>query len=135
MVYCIHCGKQNSDDAETCSSCGKHLQTPAGRGERERYRARPTQRSSDACWEEADWGEGLTRGNLLVLGVILIGASLLITWALVYTANFEAFWNNVGNTIINFFGRRTDQIIMLVGPIIFVIGVIIIFYALLRSKD
>ena len=136
LVYCIHCGKQNPDDAETCSSCGKRLQTPAGRGERKRYRARPIQRSSDACWEEADVTKGPTRGGLLVLGLVLICVSLFISWAIYDTVGFEAFWENFGESIANFFeAQNWENIAKLVGPIILIVGVIIIFYGLIRYRD
>jgi len=136
LVYCIHCGQQNPDDVETCSSCGKQLQTPAGRGGRERYRARPSRRSSDACWDEADRAKGPTRGGILGIGFVFICVALFISWAIYYTASFEAFWANFGETIGNFFeSQNWPEIVKLIGPVIFIIGVIIIFYGLIRSRD
>ena len=136
MVYCIHCGQQNPDDAASCSSCGKRLQTPAGKGDRARYRPRPARRSSDACWDDADKDKGMTRGGLLTLGIVFICISLFISWAIFYTASFEAFWDNFGETIGNFFEQQNwEDIVKLIGPIFFIIGAIIIFYGLLRSRD
>ncbi len=32
-MYCPHCGKQNSEDAEYCSNCGRELKAPAQQAE------------------------------------------------------------------------------------------------------
>ena len=128
MVYCIHCGQQNPDDAVTCSSCGKRLQTPT--------QTRPTRRSSEVCWEETDTTKGMTRGSFLGIGIVLICVALFISWVIYDTTGFEAFWVNFGESIGNFFENQDwDQLVKLIGPIMFVIGAIIIIYGLTRSRD
>jgi len=131
LVYCIHCGQQNPDDAVSCSNCGKHLYPPSERG-RARHRARPTRRSSDACWEEGKKKE-TTRGEILGIGFVFIIIALFISWAIFYTPSFEAFWEGFGRTMERIFTNL--PLVQLIGPAIFIAGVIIVLYGLTRSRD
>lgn len=130
LVYCIHCGQENPDDAVSCSNCDKQLYPPRVRG-KARYRPRPTRRSSNACWED-DKRDKTSRGDIIRIGFIFILVALFISWAIYDTASFAAFWEGFGRTIGQFF---TSDYIKIIGPAIFVIGLIVILYGLTRSRD
>ncbi len=95
-----------------------------------------TRRSSEACWDEQEESKGITRGGILAIGIVLLCVALFISWVIYDTTGFEAFWEDFGETIGNFFENRNwEGIVKLIGPIMFIIGAIIIIYGLTRSRD
>ncbi|MFX0204225.1 MAG: zinc ribbon domain-containing protein [Candidatus Hodarchaeota archaeon] len=115
MVFCSKCGSENPDEATTCSNCGAKL-TSSTRPRRAR------RRSSDVCWEEEQ--KGIGRGGIITIGIVFICVSFFIYIALTYPEQFEAFWENFGTRLGNFFESGTWALIFL--PV----GIIIIVYAL-----
>jgi uncharacterized membrane protein YvbJ len=67
MVYCPNCGTKNDDTAQHCVQCGASLSFDA--------KSRPTQRSSDLCYE---WEDDKSQKRLSQRGILIIGAVITI---------------------------------------------------------
>jgi hypothetical protein len=94
-MYCPQCATLNADDVKFCRSCGKELEAVALALRGKSAKAAKAGESQDGPKTAKDWLEkriesvsGITRGSILLLVSILIGAAM----ALFLPAAFEAPW-------------------------------------------